>query len=33
VRLDVKNPGRHVFSATVTGGSTASVAVEFRFNR
>lgn len=33
VRLDVKNPGRHVFTATLTGGSTASVAVEFRFNR
>lgn len=32
VRLDVRNPGRHVFSATLTGGSTASVAVEFRFS-
>ncbi|CAN5507776.1 hypothetical protein BH09ACT8_BH09ACT8_16640 [soil metagenome] len=32
VRLDLKSPGRHVFTATLSGGSTASVAVEFRFN-
>jgi hypothetical protein len=31
VVLDVRTPGRHVFNATLTGGSTASVAVDFRF--